>query len=61
MMFYRCCECGEEFDTPDTSRECIGEFWGTPAYMDFDVCPRCGSDEFEEVFETEDEEGYEDE
>lgn len=61
MMFYRCCECGEEFDTPATSRECIGEFWGAPAYMDFDVCPRCGSDEFEEVFETEDEEGFEDE
>lgn len=48
-MFYRCLECGEIFDEPDEIRENVGEFWGTPAYESFNVCPCCKSDEIEEV------------
>ena len=57
--YYKCYDCGEEFDEPATRRELVGEFWGTPAYDNFDCCPRCRSDEIEEVFED-DETDYND-
>lgn len=47
---YRCGNCGNEFDEPDIIQECMGEFWGAPAYQTFEVCPYCG----EEIIEEED-------
>lgn len=49
MSKYKCNECGNEFDEPDTYTECMGEFWGVPAYEEFGCCPRCKSDDYEEV------------
>ena len=49
MSKYKCNDCEAEFDEPDSYRECVGEFWGTPAYDDFPCCPVCKSDEIEEV------------
>lgn len=43
----RCEDCGEVFETPDTYSECIGEFWGAPAYETFGCCPFCGSSELD--------------
>ena len=45
-MMYYCCECDSCFDAGDARevRECVGEFWGTPAYETYNVCPYCGSD-----------------
>ena len=46
-MMYKCNECGAIFDEDDADyvREEVGEFWGTPAYMDFMKCPECGADD----------------
>ena len=57
-MMYRCCNCDEVFDEDEfeTSHECVGEFWGSPAYQDYDVCPYCGSYDFEEYEEEEEDE-----
>ena len=49
MKLFRCNDCGHEFDIPDTEREYLGEFWGTPAFENVAVCPMCRSDEFEEI------------
>ena len=46
---YKCYDCGAVFSEPNTYREYMGEFWGTPAYDDFPCCPVCKSDEIEEV------------
>ena len=58
-MRYYCNNCGRfiEEEDLDTREECVGEFWGRPAYEKFDVCPHCGSDEVipEEESEEEDE------
>lgn len=47
---YICLECGEIFEEPDTYTECVGEYWGQPAYEDFADCPYChgGFKEFTE-------------
>lgn len=47
----RCVNCGESFDDEEihTRSECVGEFWGSPAYMNVSVCPSCGSDDLEEL------------
>lgn len=47
----RCYDCGCVFDEEeaDEKRECVGEFWGTPAYESYMVCPKCKSDDIEEV------------
>lgn len=41
---YECMECGKHFTTEeaDYKHECIGEFWGAPAYTDYVACPKCG-------------------
>ena len=52
-MPFKCYKCGETFDEPATRSERIGEFWGTPAYMDFNICPYCHSDDVEEISEDE--------
>lgn len=55
-LIYRCNDCEATFTEPDTYKECIGEFWGMPAYQEFGCCPQCGSDDYEEVYEEEEEE-----
>lgn len=46
---YKCNDCGAMFDEPATYRECVGEFWGTPAFEEFGSCPVCESEDYEEV------------
>jgi len=55
-----CYDCGERFEEDEVEKrpENVGEFWGSPAYMNIDVCPYCGS---EEVFEVEEEDEDDDE
>lgn len=52
-----CCECETAFEEEDAKvvHDCVGEFWGAPAYQDFLECPFCGSDEIED-YEGQDEE-----
>lgn len=56
-MIYKCGDCGRVFseDQAETRSECVGEFWGAPAYKEYLVCPDCRSDEIEEYHESEDE------
>ena len=44
---YKCRDCGREFDEPGVDRE-YGEYWGSPFTERFEVCPFCGSADFEE-------------
>ena len=46
----RCNSCHEVFDEDDLDydHECVGEFWGAPAYQDYPKCPECGSDDIED-------------
>lgn len=46
---FKCNDCKEMFDTPEIRSENMGEFWGTPAYEQYGVCPICGSDDFDEM------------
>lgn len=61
MMLY-CCDCDSCFDASDARerRECVGEFWGAPAYETYMECPYCGSDslidENDDEFPSDDEE-----
>lgn len=54
---YICLDCGEIFEEPHEYSECMGEFWGQPAYEDFADCPNCGggyielTDEMEDVYD----------
>ena len=45
-----CGECGKRFGEEEikTVSECVGEYWGVPAYQDYGTCPFCGSDCIEE-------------
>lgn len=59
-----CDECNETFVRPHVERECIGEYWGSPAYQTFAYCPYCGSTLIREYVpedgeEVESEEEYE--
>lgn len=56
MAYYKCNECEAEFDEPDSYRECMGEFWGAPAYQTFYVCPVCKSEDFDEKREVSEDE-----
>ena len=49
-MMYRCLGCGHLFEDGEqkTYRENVGECHGSPAYMDYSVCPVCG-EEYEEA------------
>ena len=51
-MKYKCDDCGEIFDEENcgTRHECVGEFWGAPAYKDFMVCPNCDSEYIDSIF-----------
>ena len=44
---YKCNDCGEYFDEPDTHTEYLSEAWGQPIYESYDYCPCCGSDRIE--------------
>lgn len=50
---FKCCNCGCIFTENDagTYQECVGEFWGAPAYETFMCCPECKSDEFDDYEE----------
>ena len=56
-MKYKCCECGHIFTEDDAYiySECVGEFWGSPAYEEFMACPACKSDCIEDYEEEEEE------
>lgn len=56
MSKYLCWECKSEIQGDDLKavEESRGEFWGTPCYETMYVCPNCGSDDLEEIYEDED-------
>lgn len=58
MRKLKCYDCGNVFDEEDadTVSEKVGEFWGAPAYMDYNACPNCRSTGVETYTEEEDEE-----
>lgn len=41
-MSYYCESCGRIFEEPCEYTECVGEFWGAPAYQSYAECPYCG-------------------
>ena len=49
-MKFECAECGAIFDAEEraTIKECVGEFWGAPAYEYWNACPYCKSTEIME-------------
>lgn len=57
-MRYKCESCGHEFEEDEmiTVQECVGEFWGVPAYESWGACPRCKSTDIYEVEEDEEDE-----
>ena len=50
MRKLKCENCGEVFreEDADIRREKVGDFWGSPAYMNYNACPSCGSKDLEE-------------
>lgn len=42
-----CGDCGKVFDKEEADIRCenVGDFWGSPAYMETLICPFCRSDE----------------
>lgn len=51
---YKCKKCGEVFETPSVKRlRNTVEYWGSISYEDHEeeICPCCGNDDFEEVYE----------
>ena len=54
-MKYKCCKCKTIFDEDmaKTQSEYMGEFWGSPAYESYLVCPNCRTEEIEEYKEEE--------
>ena len=48
---YKCNECQEVFDEFSKKYEKVGLSTDSlpPAYLEFDVCPVCGSDDYESV------------
>lgn len=51
---YKCLDCGDFFEEPDT-RDIVNpsEYWGRPVneYLQAEVCPHCGSEDIEEAKE----------
>lgn len=45
---YKCNHCGEEFDTPRLQKYLMGEYFGDKAYENYEVCPRCMSEDWDE-------------
>ena len=52
---FKCDNCGETFDEPLEVEECVGEFWGSPAFELWRVCPYCKDNDFHEIEEDEEE------
>lgn len=46
---WKCEDCGKTFEDPRYYDECVGEYWGAPAYETWAICPYCESTEIEEV------------
>ena len=61
MEYYKCNDCGCEFEYPDevhTTYESyygVSDLFGNSHSLSYEVCPRCGSEDFKEV-DDEDEE-----
>lgn len=55
MRKLKCSDCGEVFNEEDagTYQECVGEFWGAPAYQTYNCCPHCNSDDVNDYEESE--------
>lgn len=53
-MKWICHDCGEIFDEPQVVNESRGEFWGSPCWEEMHYCPCCGSDDYDEYYEDED-------
>ena len=49
---YKCYDCGEVFESPDSHEEGRGEFWGVSCSETVSDCPNCGGD-YEEAFRCE--------
>lgn len=47
--------CQTVFDEDELRivRECVGEYWGTPAYQEYGTCPCCKSDDYSEAEQCE--------
>lgn len=45
---YTCSYCGKKFFIPDSVQECVGEYWGTPAFEWQSVSPCCHDYFYEE-------------
>lgn len=53
----KCNYCGHTFEVEDLHmvQECVGEFWGSPAWETWYYCPYCDSDDYEECDEEDEE------
>lgn len=49
---YKCYNCGEVFESPDSHEEGRGEFWGVSCSETISGCPHCDG-EYEEAFKCE--------
>lgn len=49
----KCRNCGAIFPVDDRLivKECVGEFWGAPAYESWDACPVCKDTDIEDYDE----------
>ena len=48
MAMYKCCDCGAEFDVPETIYDSVPYGMGSVLYPSADVCPYCKGN-FEEI------------
>lgn len=57
MRKLKCYDCDAIFNEEDagTHQECVGEFWGVPAYQTYNCCPYCFSDDVGIYEESEEE------
>ena len=53
---YKCNDCEAEFEYPAVEKEYMGMCGEQPAYQEFGYCPECGSDDFYEVYDYDEEE-----
>lgn len=62
MKMYKCSDCGCEFDDPIEIRTSYENYFGVGGlfpnhnYMTYQACPCCHSEDFEEVYEYEEDE-----
>lgn len=55
-MAFICNDCESIFYEPKEYQECVGEFWGSPAYEIFGCCPCCDSEDYDEIEPEEEDE-----